>query len=74
MLARARRGGADLRSMTAFEAFPSKPLLIYPSSRYRHAILSLPTNPGLSVTPFAEAVTSSTDKTTLFLLNLLTGR
>ena len=39
----------------------SKPNLFYPSSRYRHAIFSLPMNPVLSVTSFAEAVTLSTD-------------
>ena len=32
---------------TAFGAFPSKPNLLYSSSRYRHAILSLPINPVL---------------------------
>ena len=37
-----------------------KPNLLYPSCRYRYATLSLPINPALSVTSFAEAVASST--------------
>ena len=41
---------------------PFQPNLLYPSSRYRHATFSLPKKTVLSVTSFAEAVTSSTDK------------
>ena len=74
VLARTQRGNDDLHAMPfskGLRAGPSipKPKLLYPSSRYRHASFSLPINPALSVTSYAEAVTASTDKATLYCIS-----
>ena len=65
MLARARCGVLTYARLRSRPPLPNQTCSIPVSSRYRHATFSLPINPALFVTSFAEAVTSSTNETTL---------